>query len=67
MAPGAATHSLDTSQRYVKLRVRSVKAHALRIQAPARPETAPPGYYMLFVLSGDGVPSKAGWVRLGGG
>jgi Domain of unknown function (DUF1929) len=65
MAPGAATHALDTSQRYVKLRVRGETAHGLRIKAPARPEVAPPGYYMLFVLSGDGVPSEARWVKLG--
>jgi hypothetical protein len=67
MAPGAATHALDTSQRYVKLRVRNAMAHAVQIEAPRRPELAPPGYYMLFVLSDDGVPSEARWVRLGRG
>jgi hypothetical protein len=32
--------------------------------APPTPNVAPPGYYMLFVLDSQGVPSKASWVRL---
>jgi hypothetical protein len=26
---------------------------------------APPGYYMLFVLTADGIPSTAKWVHVG--
>ncbi len=34
------------------------------IQAPASPETAPPGPYMLFILDGARVPSTAKMIRL---
>ncbi len=36
----------------------------LRFHAPANSRKAPPGYYMLFLLSDQGVPSKAAWVKL---
>ena len=35
------------------------------LQAPPHAAVAPPGYYMLFLLSGGGVPSVAAFVRLG--
>lgn len=31
---------------------------------PPAPNVAPPGYYMLFVVNANGVPSVARWVRL---
>jgi galactose oxidase len=63
MAPGAATHANDMHQRHVEL---AFTATATGITATA-PGTgvAPPGYYMLFVLNGAGVPSKAAWVHVG--
>src|SRR5262249_34518991 len=35
----------------------------LTVQAPPNGNTAPPGYYMLFILNGNGVPSVATFVR----
>lgn len=64
ISPAAATHSVDTSQRYVKLKVLGADANRLHVESPPDPEVAPPGYYMLFVLDADGVPSKARWVQL---
>jgi len=37
----------------------------LTIQAPANSNLAPPGYYMLFIVDTNGVPSVAAMVRLG--
>ena len=36
----------------------------LNVTAPPNGNIAPPGYYMLFVLNGAGVPSVARFVRL---
>jgi hypothetical protein len=36
----------------------------LSVQAPANGNLAPPGYYMLFILNGRGVPSIARFVHL---
>jgi hypothetical protein len=52
------------SQRVVPLTATLGTGGKLTITAPAAPELAPPSYYMLFVLSTDGVPSVAKFVRL---
>jgi hypothetical protein len=65
VSPGAVTHSVDMSQRLVGLarpKRRGDGRYALR--APSSVDRAPPGYYMLFVLNGRGVPSVARFVRL---
>jgi hypothetical protein len=36
----------------------------VNVTTPASPNQAPPGYYMLFILNGNGVPSIAKFVRL---
>ena len=68
--PGMTTHSFDQNQRYVPLsRVTKLDDPSrLLVTAPASPDSAPPGDYMLFLTgSADGgdVPSIAEWVRLG--
>jgi galactose oxidase len=66
MKPGSATHGVDFSQRYVAVDFSASDATTLEVSAPAVAEQAPPGYYMLFVVDADGVPSQASWIRLGG-
>jgi hypothetical protein len=67
VAPGADTHDNDMSQRVVPLAApEHVAGGGLNLVAPAGPDLAPPSYYMLFVLSADGVPSQARFVRLQG-
>lgn len=61
--PGAVTHAFDMEQRLVGLSFTAV-AGVLRVQAPPNGNVAPPGYYMLFVLNEQGVPSRAQFVRL---
>lgn len=65
VAPSATTHAADMTQRLVPLSTRSDVAGVLELTAPANGRIAPPGWYMLFALDGNGVPSVAEWVRLG--
>jgi hypothetical protein len=61
---GAVTHGIDMSQRFLNLSL-APAANGLNLQAPAGPNLAPPGYYMLFLLNSAGVPSVARIVQLG--
>jgi hypothetical protein len=63
MAPSATTHTNDMNARRVALSMKRVGDH-LELTAP-RDTLAPPGYYMLFLLSKAGVPSHAKWVHVG--
>ncbi|WP_320673030.1 LamG-like jellyroll fold domain-containing protein, partial [Patulibacter defluvii] len=60
---GAATHSIDQGQRYVPLDF-AVAGAGLDASSPLNPSEAPPGFYMLFVVDRDGVPSVAKMVHL---
>ena len=65
VAPAAVTHANDMNQRLVPLSVtRRAGGRGVELAAPASANAAPPGYYMLFVLNGAGVPSVAKWIRL---
>lgn len=60
---GAITHQVNMSQSFaVPTFVRS--AGALTVTAPSSRFVAPPGYYMLFILDGNGVPSVAKIVQI---
>ncbi len=63
VAPGATTHANDMNQRYIPLTV-AQRSGGVTLTAPASAELATPGYYMLFLLNGQGVPSVAKWVKL---
>ena len=65
MAPGATTHGDDMNQREVALQVSNTVAGAgINLVSPPNANVAPPGYYMLFLLNSQGVPSVAKWVRI---
>ena len=61
---GAVTHSVNMEQRYVPLSF-TAGTGTLTATAPANPNIAPPGVYMLFVIDANGVPSVARMVRMG--
>jgi hypothetical protein len=62
MAPGATTHANEMNARHITLAAtRTALGFTARIPSGA---VAPPGYYMLFVLRANGVPSVARWVRV---
>lgn len=65
--PMAPTHNTDSEQRVVQLEFYYHGEYKLTARAPDgwHPHaTAPRGYYMLFILNYDGVPSVAKFVRL---
>jgi hypothetical protein len=55
---GSVTHHFNAGQRYVPLSFQQ-NAGSLTITAPANGNVAPPGYYLLFILNANGVPSIA--------
>jgi len=66
MRPCVTTHSFDGSQRLVDLPIASQAAGVVKATVPANRNIVPPGWYMLFVVSQNGVPSVASWVHLAG-
>ena len=56
IALGADTHANDMNQRSVALNM-TTQADGLTLTSPANANIAPPGYYMLFALNAQGVPS----------
>jgi hypothetical protein len=59
----SVTHGFDQDQRFDRLSF-TKSAGVLHVTAPASGAVAPPGHYMLFILSDEGVPSLARFVRL---
>jgi hypothetical protein len=60
---GSATHGVNLQQRFVELGF-SASGNTLSVDMPARATDTPPGYYLLFVLDGEGVPSRGRIVRV---
>jgi N-acetylneuraminic acid mutarotase len=60
---GSVTHSFDQNTRAQTLTFART-AGGLTVQMPANGNLAPPGYYMLFIVNGNGVPSVSAMVRL---
>ncbi|MET0424667.1 MAG: galactose oxidase early set domain-containing protein, partial [Actinoplanes sp.] len=62
--PEAVTHSSDPNQRFVDLPM-TVDGNTIDLNLTSNPNLAPPGWYMLFVVGANGVPSVAEWVQIG--
>jgi hypothetical protein len=60
---GAVTHAFDHNQRYVPLTFQQATG-GLTVQSPSSANLAPPGYYMLFIVNSDGVPSVASMIKV---
>lgn len=63
MRPGSVTHVTDVEQRSIQLDVRKGDGR-VTVTVPEDPALVPPGWYMLFVADGRGVPSEAKWVHV---
>jgi hypothetical protein len=61
--PSSTTHSVDTDQRNIPLSF-TKGASSVTARSPANSKLAPAGYYMLFIVNSEGVPSVASWVRI---
>ena len=62
VVPGAVTHAQNWTQRSNTLDF-TVTNGGINIDLPASGVEAPPGYYMLFLVNSNGVPSIANWVK----
>jgi hypothetical protein len=62
--PASVTHSLHQDQRSIELPF-TVSGGTLEVSAPAGGNAAPPGPYMLFLVTSTGVPSVASWLDVG--
>ena len=62
IVPGSVTHAQDWTQRANHLEFTVVEG-GLAITLPSNPNAAPPGYYMLFLINDNGVPSVAEWIH----
>ncbi len=63
--PAAVTHSSDPNQRLVDLPL-TVDGNNIGLNVTSNPNLAAPGWYMLFAVDANGVPSVAKWVHLNG-
>ena len=61
---GGVTHAFGNDQRYLALSFSQSGQH-LTVNLPVSANRAPPGFYLLFALDAQGVPSKARVLRLG--
>ncbi|HLZ92903.1 MAG TPA: carboxypeptidase regulatory-like domain-containing protein [Candidatus Acidoferrum sp.] len=60
---GAVTHFFDQNARFVPVTFQQATG-GLTLLSPADGFAAPPGYYMLFLVNGSGVPSVAPIMQL---
>ena len=68
MRMGSVTHNFDMDQRFMNLTFRPGSgAGTLDVDAPANPNVAPPGRYMLFLIDDKGVPSVASLLQVQNG
>src|ERR1051326_1433584 len=59
-----ATHSVNMDQRYALLADLTNGSGTFTVSAPATGNLAPPGYYMLFVVDQNGIPSVSASLHL---
>jgi galactose oxidase len=60
---GSVTHAFDMGARANTLAF-AVAGGGVEVTAPSNPNLAPPGYYMLFILNRNGVPSQGHIIRI---
>ena len=60
----SVTHGFNQDQRHIFLTATLNGSSGLNVTAPADSNKCPPGYYMLFVLNSNGVPSVSKIIRV---
>ena len=63
---GAVTHNINMDQRWESLTFRKAGDH-VEVDAPSSANDAPPGVYYVFLIDGNGVPSKAAILSISSG
>jgi hypothetical protein len=64
LRPIATTHHTDAGQRYIKLPITGRTSNRVSTALPAMHTIAPPGYYLLFIVDSNGVPSVGQFVHI---
>lgn len=60
----STTHGLNSDVRYLRPSFTEIGPNEYEVEIHANPNIAPPGYWMLFAVDGNGVPSEAHVVRI---
>ncbi|RKK28361.1 Galactose oxidase [Fusarium oxysporum f. sp. cepae] len=63
---GTATHTVNSDQRRIPLTLANAGKNSYSFQVPSDPGVALPGYWMLFVMDKNGVPSVASTIKVTG-
>lgn len=61
---GATTHAMNTDSRFYKPEFQANGANQYTVTIHENPNVSTPGYWMLFAVDNNGVPSKAQVVRV---
>src|ERR1700733_4843236 len=61
---GLRAQTFNTHQLFHSLIFTATSSTQLKVTAPANPNLAPPGYYMMFLINSAGVPSVARFIHL---
>lgn len=61
----STTHNNNMDQRYVELIFNRKNSHLLEVRSPVDGTFAPPGYYMLYLLDDERIPSIAKFIQVG--
>src|SRR5205814_2259022 len=60
----SVTHAYSPDQRLIELAISGRTAGQITVTTPPSPQIAIPGYYLLFALDADGVPSVGRYLRI---
>lgn len=64
LRPGAVTHGFNMTQRLVECAIVGTTPGNVSVQAPPDGNIAPPGHYLLFILTAGRAPSLGRWIRI---
>ena len=64
LRPGAVTHGFNMTQRLVECAIVGTNPGNVQVQAPPDGNIAPPGHYLLFILTAGRAPSLGRWIRI---
>lgn len=62
--PSAATHALSMDQRWIGVNPTIKSSSVLQFEVPVNANVCPPGYYMLFLVDANDIPSAAAFLRI---
>ena len=62
----STTHTVNNDQRRIPLQFTAAGGNGYALSLPSNPGVALPGYYMLFAMNADGVPSISKAIRITG-